>query len=297
MKEVSFLGREHNAELISGRATLLVTMDVGPRIIYAGVDEGPNLFFTFPDGSGSLGNSEYRLYGGHRLWISPEEPDKTMQPDNDPVEYRLVDGEHQFHTRPDVNRIGKEMAIKARGDERFSIRHSLTNHNAFDIELGAWALSMIDAGGKVYFPQPPFQSHEERVLPTRPLTTWAYTKLADSRWIWGDKVASLTQDSEKGPQKIGTFVVQGFAAAEIKGVVLLKSFPATEGEKYPDFGCNFETFTNQDMIEIESLSPLVRLKPGATLHHYEDWRFFPGESIPADDDAAAEKLHELRLQL
>ena len=297
MREVNFLGRPRNAELISGRATLLVTLDVGPRVIYAGLDEGPNLFFTFPAGEGKIGDGEYRLYGGHRLWISPEEPDKTMQPDNEPVEYRLVDGEHQFHSRPDVNRIGKELGIKALGDERFSLRHSVTNHNAFDIELGAWALSMIDAGGKVFFPQPPFESHQDRVLPTRPLTTWGYTKLTDPRWTWGDKVASLRQDPRCGPQKIGTFIAQGFAAAEIKGVVLIKSFPASEDAIYPDFGCNFETFTNEEMIEIESLSPFVRLKPGATLHHYEDWRFFPGETIPTDDEAAFEKLHELRLRL
>jgi len=297
VREVSFLGRPRNAELTSGRARLLVTLGVGPRVIYAGIDDGPNLFFTFADGAGNLGGGEYQLYGGHRLWISPEEPDKTMQPDNDPVEYRLVDGEHQFHSSPDINRIGKELAITPLGEERFSIRHSVTNHNAFDIELGAWALSMIDAGGKVFFPQPPFQSHEERVLPTRPLTTWGYTKLADPRWTWGDRVASLRQDPTAGPQKIGTFVAQGYAAAEIKGVVLLKSFPAVEGENYPDYGCNFETFTNQEMIEIESLSPLVRLKPGATLRHVESWRFFPGESIPLDDDSAFEKLSQLRSQL
>jgi hypothetical protein len=70
-----------------------------------------------------------------------------------------------------------------------------------------------------------------------------------------------------------------------------------EGENYPDYGCTFETFTNQEMIEIESLSPLVRLKPGATLHHVESWRFFPGESIPLDDDSAFEKLSQLRSQL
>lgn len=290
MQEVPFRHWQRNAELTSGRATLIVTLEVGPRIIHAGIDGGPNLFFNFADGQGGIGDGDYQLYGGHRLWIAPEEPGKTMQPDNDPVEYRLIDGEHQFHSKPDINRVSKVLAITAHGDERFTIRHTVTNHNAFDIELATWALSMIDAGGTVFFPQPPFESHQDRVLPNRPITTWGYTKLADPRWTWGDRVASLRQDNEMGPQKIGTFVAQGYAAAEIKGHLLVKSFPALEGEPYPDLGCNFETFTNQDMIEIESLSPMTLLASGESIDHVEHWRIFPNQTVPREDTAAAELL-------
>jgi hypothetical protein len=113
----------------------------------------------------------------------------------------------------------------------------------------------------------------------------------------GDRVASLRQDNELGPQKIGTFVPQGYAAAEIKGHILLKSFPALEGANYPDFGCNFETFSNQDMIEIESLGAMTKLKPGESIHHVEHWRIFPDQLVPRDDNQRAERLANLAAQL
>ena len=40
---------------------------------------------------------------------------------------------------------------------------------------------------------------------------------------------------------------------------------------YPDGGCNFETFTNQDMLEMESLGPIVTLEPGKSVEHTEVW--------------------------
>jgi hypothetical protein len=45
---------------------------------------------------------------------------------------------------------------------------------------------------------------------------------------------------------------------------------------YPDGGCNFETFTNQTMLEAESLVPLVRLAPNESVEHVEHWELFDG---------------------
>jgi hypothetical protein len=44
-------------------------------------------------------------------------------------------------------------------------------------------------------------------------------------------------------------------------------------------GCNTELFTNADMLEVESLGPLVILPPGRRVEHVEDWFLFAG--VPA----------------
>ena len=44
---------------------------------------------------------------------------------------------------------------------------------------------------------------------------------------------------------------------------------------YPDFGCSFETFTNNDFLEIETLGPLTKVLPGQTVEQVEHWGLYP----------------------
>jgi hypothetical protein len=46
------------------------------------------------------------------------------------------------------------------------------------------------------------------------------------------------------------------------------------GAKYPDSGCNFEVFTDEDSLELETLGPLRNLEPGETAEHIERWWLF-----------------------
>jgi len=56
---------------------------------------------------------------------------------------------------------------------------------------------------------------------------------------------------------------------------LVKRHGYQPGATYPDMGCNAELFTNHEMLELESVAPLVDLKPGAHIRHVETWRVFP----------------------
>jgi hypothetical protein len=55
-------------------------------------------------------------------------------------------------------------------------------------------------------------------------------------------------------------------------------------------GCNFETFSKGDFIELESLSPVQRLGPGESVGHAETWYLF-ADTVPAPgiDEAALEE--------
>ena len=73
---------------------MLVTVDVGPRVIFYGYDGGENIFYEdeqdlinkggeyFDDNLPNKGI--WHIYGGHRLWKCPEYLD-TYYPDNAPV--------------------------------------------------------------------------------------------------------------------------------------------------------------------------------------------------------------------
>jgi hypothetical protein len=53
---------------------------------------------------------------------------------------------------------------------------------------------------------------------------------------------------------------------------------------YPDFGCNFEVFTNPEFLELESLGPRVQLGPGESICHAESWTLF--RNVPGGEDDA-----------
>jgi hypothetical protein len=81
------------------------------------------------------------------------------------------------------------------------------------------------------------------------------------------------------PQKVGFVVTDGWAAYARDGHLFVKKFSYFEGERYPDFGCSVEVFTDADMLELETLGPLARLQPGDTVEHIEHWFLF--RDVPA----------------
>jgi hypothetical protein len=265
---------------------MYVTLDVGPRVIRLGLVGGPNELVEMPGAEGEIGTIGFRLHGGHRLWIAPEVEARTMQPDNDPVAYGTDGDWHVFSGRTDKWNVQKEIRIKVEGDGGFSLDHRIYNHSPYTIDLAAWALTMFAPGGTCYFPMPVFKAHTERVLPDRPIVLWGYTNLADPRWTWGKTMSAFRQDSKLGPQKIGSFVRQGYAAYANHGNLFVKTFGADDELTYPDMGCNFETFSNQAFLECESLGPMTMLAPGGCLKHFEGWRLVGGASVPADPDEA-----------
>ena len=71
--------------------------------------------------------------------------------------------------------------------------------------------------------------------------------------------------------------------------LFVKTIDFREGVTYPDFACNFETFTNAEMLEVEALGPLVELAPGDATEHTEQWQLFEGVSAPPhNEDEMAE---------
>ncbi|MGB9809934.1 MAG: hypothetical protein ACPLSA_07860, partial [Caldanaerobacter sp.] len=59
---------------------------------------------------------------------------------------------------------------------------------------------------------------------------------------------------------------------------------------YPDFGVSFETYTNDWMLEIETLSPLTKLKPGETVEHVEEWELYEGVYVKDIDEDVFDEI-------
>lgn len=273
--------------IVSGDVEALVTIDVGPRVIRLGFVGGPNEIHEAPDQRGLRGGSEYRSYGGHRLWIAPEAPE-TYYPENESVEVGQEGDWITFRSAPDARGLQRELRVRSAGDGAFELEHRVHNLGDLHVTFAPWALTVMSPGGECFFPQEPFVSHTENYLPVRPMVLWGYTNMSDPRWTWGSRLIRLRHDGARGPQKVGAFVSQGWAAYRNGDRLFVKRFPTREGN-YPDYGCNFETFTREDMLEVESLGMLQEVHRGDHASLRESW-LLTKATLPEDEDALAEAL-------
>ncbi len=297
VERTAYGGWENCYRITNGLVEVVVTADVGPRVIRFGFVGGPNEFAEFAEQLGKVGGEEWRIYGGHRLWHAPEAKPRTYYPDNEPVEVHVLDEFSLLVVQPTEQWTGVQKSLQITlhpTEAQGTVLHRLTNRNLWTIELAPWALSVMAKGGRAVLPQPPFIPHEEKLLPARPIVQWHYTDMTDPRWTFGKRYIILRQDpTRSNPQKLGIANPDGWAAYINGDRVFLKRFQHIEGATYPDFGCSTEVFTNADMLEVETLGPLTPLQPDETVEHEERWFLFRNIAVGETEDEIAQALEPL----
>jgi len=163
---------------------------VGPRIISYRFIGGENQLHEVEADTGQLGRSDFRLYGGHRLWVSPE-LESTYFPDNVPVEVSEQGNKVRFTAPVEESPPGKslqkdfEVELASSGSE-VSVIHRLTNHNRSAIQLAPWAPTMLRPGGKGILPLPPKaamdKDHYQSVGRSRHVVVHRFGRLALGFW-------------------------------------------------------------------------------------------------------------------
>jgi hypothetical protein len=122
---------------------------------------------------------------------------------------------------------------------------------------------------------------------------WAYTDLSDPRWRFTRKYLTLRQEpNNSDPQKVGSFNRDTWAVYVLNDEAFLKRAQADPSKAYPDFGCSFETFTNNEFLELETLGPLTRVAPGQTVEQTEHWTLFRHVQLPELTDEALTRTLE-----
>ncbi|MCL2699759.1 MAG: DUF4380 domain-containing protein [Defluviitaleaceae bacterium] len=276
---------------------LWVTVDFGPRIIHFSRIGKENIFYedkgmsTLGKAFDVYGGEITKLYGGHRLWISPEITPRCYYPDTKPVEFRETANGIEFIAPVEgINHIQKSVTIMLDDDKpTLVINHAIKNCGNWEIELAPWALTMMAAGAVEVIPMP---VRETGLLPNRNLVLWDYTAMNDPRVYWGKEYITLRQDTSVArPFKLGFYNEAGWCAVFNKGQVFLKFFePIAERDYYPDEGCNFESYTNELMLEAESLGAVEYLEPGEWANHVEEWALYEENEVPSNDETEISRI-------
>lgn len=279
---VPFAGWANNIALNNGHAELIVTTEVGPRIISFKTPRGQNVLKNYSEQMGTSGESEWKIRGGHRLWIAPE-GEISYALDNSPVKHEVTGNTVRLENDPIAPwGIRKVLTISlAENSSEVTIHHKIINESDTEVELASWALSVMAPGGLEIIPLPALGEHPRDLLPNRLIVPWPYTDMTDPRWRFGWKFITLRQTQDGGPTKLGLAHREKWVAYLNGDSLFVKTFDYVEGATYPDFGCNFETFTNTEMLEVESLGPLRKLKPGESTDHVEKWYLFGEVAQPA----------------
>lgn len=302
IKEIQYGNYGKCVSLSNGVLQAIVTIDFGPRIISFSRCDTPNptnIFFedterkytakgkSFDQLYGE--DSCYYAYGGHRLWLSPEDYCRTYFPDNRPVVYSISEEGVTF-TAPQETRAVQVSFTLSMGDNNHDMMviHTGTNVSKDMQTISLWPVTMLRPGGFALAPQNP-KKDGNLLLPNRQLSLWPYTDLHDPRLKIGNRFLSVLQkhDSTLTSQlKVGIDCHSGWCLYQSGNLVFQKRYLHNVNAAYPDGGVSFECFTNGDYLELETLSPLYRIAPGDSVRHVENFSLLclPDDAIKPDLD-------------
>ncbi len=294
IEKTNYKGWPNSYRITNGEVELIVTSDIGPRIMRYAFVGGQNVFKEFAESLGKSGEPAWVLRGGHRIWAAPEDAVRTYAPDNGPVRV-VVNGGVLEATEPVEPLTGLEKQIVVKLSPQgtsVEVLHRIKNAGNHPLDLAPWALTMMAQGGVGIHGFPPRGKHPEVLYPTNPLVMWAFSNLSDHRWRFTRKYLLLHQEpSNAEPTKLGSFNQKTWAAYAVGGQMFIKRYDAQDSPKgYPDFGCSYETFTNADFLEMETLGPLQHLKPGASLEHVEHWTLHKNVRLSKFDDDELDRV-------
>ncbi|MGN1058852.1 MAG: hypothetical protein ACI4QW_00350 [Clostridia bacterium] len=297
-KEIEYASYGKCLEIENGLVRLIVTLDVGPRIIHFSLSGGKNIMFednerVFFKQDAALaekfGDSTWFTYGGHRLWTSPEAFPRTYYPDNEPVACSLTEQGAIF--TPPMQKWNQytcalEIAM-ADNTPDVTVIHRVTNHAAWDVTLAPWGITVLASGGTEIIPQP---TRDTGLLSNRLVALWPYAKMNDPRVTWGDRYITLRQDGVADKNcKLGITSQHGYAMYFKHGDLFIKRFTPVVDGSYPDGGMSFETYTNRLFLEMESLGELRTLAPEETAEHTERWSLYR-EALPNPSEDAIDQV-------
>lgn len=267
---------------------LIITRDIGPRIIRFGFIGGSNIIGEIPADQGGMNEPEWKNRGGHRCWIAPESMPWSYELDNTPyAEAAAISGGIRTRQEPGpVTGLAKEMEITLDSDSNaVRVLHRYTNKGKGPVDFAPWSITVMGTHGQEIIPLPAYVSHDERLTPNQAWSLWGYTNFTDPRWTIGGRYIFLRQDPDcNGPTKLGVAHREGWVAYQRENMLFVKYTNFEESAKYPDGGMNYETYTDANILEIETLGGMVTLAPGASVEHVENWKLFKDVPLCKTED-------------
>lgn len=268
----------------TARLELVVLEEWGPRIVHLSKPGGRNLLFVDDVGRG---RGDWRLGGGHRVWTwrpGADECEETYADDNAPCSVARTPGRapslHVMGAEHPRFRISRGLIFRTAPGGAIDVVNVVRNASDLLWSGGVWALTCTDPAGKSYaFPLGGADKAWNSFTMHVPLA-WAghSSRLDDPQLRWlaggGDNLLVIRPQGVEAKRMLS--IEQGWMAcsAPRQGCAFFKLFPfnRTCPDRYP-FLCNAAFYIGPDnfMVELETMSTWVTLRPGESVEHVERW--------------------------
>ena len=117
-ENVGFEGWPNCVHLSNRKIELIVTTDIGPRIIRLGYVEGSNMLYVSAADRGKVGGDQWRIYGGHRL--------TTGHPPT--LQWRVARFGANSHQEQECNEPGNQQDFEPRDRPPSNSNHGNAQH-------------------------------------------------------------------------------------------------------------------------------------------------------------------------
>ena len=261
-----------------------IATSYGPRITSLALPGGTNVFAELGDlGIDLEDGRKFVMRGGHRLWASPEVPEVTYEPDDDPVSITETK-DSVIVEQTATTDVTKTLEISLR-DGTVRVEHTLRNDAPHDMTLAPWAITQLPIGGTAIVPLPLGAPDEHRLQPNASITIWPYTLSEGLAFTLENGLLVIDADRAT-PTKFGVSLDRGWLAYFRNGTVFVKRSIQVDDARYADHGAAAQCYCNSQFLELETLGPLTTLAPNTSVSHAEVWELHnidpttPATSIP-----------------
>jgi hypothetical protein len=267
-----------------GDAFVSVALDAGPRIVSYSRSGTEQLFADLPEDYIEHPDAgRFYFIGGHRLWRAPERPAITYEPDNRPVTIREFEEGIEITGMADRDGVVKSISMTASG-EATVVDHTLRHEGHNDTVTAPWAITQLKVGGTAFLPLTRQFPRSEDVLPDRSIVLWPYTDPSATDITFNRDEVLMNSSGDADRAKIGTQNTRGWIAYRFFDDLFVKwSSTHDDAGSYPDLGSSIECYRDHRFVELETLGPLVTLRPGDSVRHREVWQIFDLTGVPMDD--------------
>jgi hypothetical protein len=299
--EANFYG--HQAlKMTNGLVTLVAVPEFGGRIMEYKIGSKPLLWVNLSEveaarpvreqagDANSAASRTWRNWGGYKVWPAPQI--RWQGPPDPPgsaldggrwvgriVKPRGSVGEIELVSPPDKAVTGLQITRRVTmevGTTRVRVEEIFKNVGSQPVEWSIWAVTQVPGSlapeeafsedARVYFPlnlQSRFQGGYKQLIDR-----------SSSQWrVIDGNLMEVSYKKELG--KIGADSAAGWIAYvdDRHDWAYVKQFEFQPGATYPDGGCSVEVFTSdkEAYMELELLSPLQKLAPGAEMRFAQEW--------------------------
>jgi hypothetical protein len=266
-------------ELIARGVRLVIVHGAGPRIAWFGRTRGENLFYW--DDAGVHTRRDWKLRGGHRLWVTrpcADETEETYHPDNAACRVRRLRGGVAVTAPVDPGGIEKSLVVRATENE-WSVTHQVRNAGDMLWSGGLWSLTCTR----------PARTTTYRIPLDGGAPSWDVITLVVPRQWGGGHTSRLADPQFRMSEREIVVRPRGVEAKRMvsapRGTLVMEDATRGAFAKTARFAPQgiYPRATNvalyiapgNFMVELETMSPMQALLPGETMSHVETWSLRP----------------------